>query len=154
MTTIAEQVNDVKTASASRLPAEVVAVFASDQAALAAGGVPAGAVAGGEELAPVAAARAARRDLDAGAAHRRRTRGDRLLPGRLVPLLQPDPAHLSARPPASAWRVLGAPGRDLARGPGRVTQHTGEGRSDLHRVERHGRPARLRARDHVRALRG
>ena len=54
MTTIAEQVNDVKTASASRLPAEVVAVFASDQAALAAGGVPAGAVAVGEKLAPFA----------------------------------------------------------------------------------------------------
>ena len=54
MTTIAEQANDVKAAAASRLPAEVVAVFASDQAALAAGGVPAGAVAVGDKLAPFA----------------------------------------------------------------------------------------------------
>ncbi len=54
MTTIAEQANDVKAASTSRLPAEVVAVFASDQAALAAGGIPAGAVAVGDTLAPFA----------------------------------------------------------------------------------------------------
>jgi peroxiredoxin len=54
MTTIAEQVNDVKAAAATRLPAEVVAVFASDQAALADRGVPAGAVAVGDELAPFA----------------------------------------------------------------------------------------------------
>jgi peroxiredoxin len=50
MTTIAEQVNDVKAAAASRLPAEVVAVFASDQAALAADGIPVGAVAAGDTL--------------------------------------------------------------------------------------------------------
>ena len=54
MTTIAEQANEVKAAAASRLPAEVVAVFESDQAALAAGGVPAGAVSVGDELAPFA----------------------------------------------------------------------------------------------------
>jgi peroxiredoxin len=54
MTTIAEQVNEVKATAASRLPAEVVAVFASDQAALAAGGVPAGAVSVGDTLAPFA----------------------------------------------------------------------------------------------------
>jgi peroxiredoxin len=51
MTTIAEQANDVKAAIASQLPAEVVAVFASDQAALAAGGIPTGAVAVGDKLA-------------------------------------------------------------------------------------------------------
>ena len=51
MTTIAEQANDVKATAASRLPAEVVAVFASDQAALAAGGIPTGAVAVGDQLA-------------------------------------------------------------------------------------------------------
>jgi peroxiredoxin len=50
MTTIAEQANNVK-AAASRLPAHVVAVFASDQAALAAGGIPTGAVALGDKLA-------------------------------------------------------------------------------------------------------
>jgi peroxiredoxin len=50
MTTIAEQVTDVKAAAASRLPAEVVAVFASDQAALAADGIPVGAVAAGDTL--------------------------------------------------------------------------------------------------------
>jgi peroxiredoxin len=50
MTTIAEQVKDVKAAAASGLPAEVVAVFASDQSALAAGGVPAGAVSAGDKL--------------------------------------------------------------------------------------------------------
>jgi peroxiredoxin len=54
MTTIAEQANEVKAAAASRLPAEVVAVFASDQAALAAAGVPAGAVSVGDTLAPFA----------------------------------------------------------------------------------------------------
>jgi peroxiredoxin len=54
MTTIAEQVNEVKATSASRLPADVVAVFGSDQAALAAAGVPAGAVSVGETLAPFA----------------------------------------------------------------------------------------------------
>ncbi len=54
MTTIAEQVNDVKAAAATRLPAEVVAVFASDQGALADRGIPAGAVAVGDELAPFA----------------------------------------------------------------------------------------------------
>ena len=41
-------------AAASRLPPEVVAVFASDQAALAAGGVRAGAVSVGDRLAPFA----------------------------------------------------------------------------------------------------
>jgi peroxiredoxin len=51
MTTIAAQSNDVKAAAAGRLPAEVVAVFASDQAALAAGGIPTGAVAVGDKLA-------------------------------------------------------------------------------------------------------
>ena len=54
MTTIAEQVNDVKATAATRLPAEVVAVFASDQAALADRGIPAGAVAVGDKLAPFA----------------------------------------------------------------------------------------------------
>jgi peroxiredoxin len=56
MTTIAEQVNEVKAAAATGLPAEVVAVFGSDQAALAAGGAPAGAVALGDRLAPFALA--------------------------------------------------------------------------------------------------
>ncbi|HEV3046348.1 MAG TPA: peroxiredoxin-like family protein [Solirubrobacteraceae bacterium] len=51
MTTIAEQANDMKAATASHLPAEVVAVFAADQAALAARGIPAGAVAVGAKLA-------------------------------------------------------------------------------------------------------
>jgi peroxiredoxin len=51
MSTIAEQANDVKATAATRLPAEVVAVFASDQAALAAGGIPNGAVAVGDQLA-------------------------------------------------------------------------------------------------------
>lgn len=54
MTTIAEQVTDVKAAAADRLPAQVVAVFASDQAALAAGGIPAAAVAVGDKLAAFA----------------------------------------------------------------------------------------------------
>ena len=54
MPTIAEQVNEVKATAASRLPAEVVAVFGSDQAALAAAGVPAGAVSVGDTLAPFA----------------------------------------------------------------------------------------------------
>ena len=54
MTTIAEQASEVKAVAASRLPAEVVAVFESDQAALAAGGVPAGAVSVGDTLAPFA----------------------------------------------------------------------------------------------------
>jgi peroxiredoxin len=54
MTTIAEQANEVKAAAASRLPAEVAAVFDSDQAALAAGGVPARAVSVGDTLAPFA----------------------------------------------------------------------------------------------------
>jgi peroxiredoxin len=54
MTTIAEQVNEVKAVAASRLPVEVVAVFESDQAALNAGGVPAGAVSVGDTLAPFA----------------------------------------------------------------------------------------------------
>lgn len=52
MQTIAEQVKEVKTSAASRLPAEVVAVFASDQAALAAAGVPVGAVSVGDTLPP------------------------------------------------------------------------------------------------------
>jgi peroxiredoxin len=54
MTTIAEQANEMKGVAASRLPAEVVAVFESEQAALAAGGVPAGAVSVGDTLAPFA----------------------------------------------------------------------------------------------------
>jgi peroxiredoxin len=54
MTTIAEQANAVTTAASTRLPAEVVAVFASDQAALAARGIPAGAVSVGDTLAPFA----------------------------------------------------------------------------------------------------
>ena len=54
MTTIAEQADKVKAAAASQLPAEVAAVFESDQAALAAAGVPAGAVSVGDTLAPFA----------------------------------------------------------------------------------------------------
>jgi peroxiredoxin len=54
MTTIAEQVDEMKAAAATRLPAEVVAVFASDQATLADRGIPAGAVAVGDRLAPFA----------------------------------------------------------------------------------------------------
>ena len=54
MPTIAEQANEVKATAASRLPEDVVAVFGSDQAALAAAGVPAGAVAVGDTLAPFA----------------------------------------------------------------------------------------------------
>ena len=54
MTTIAEQANEVKAAAASGLPAEVVAVFEADQAALAAAGVPAGVVSVGDTLAPFA----------------------------------------------------------------------------------------------------
>ncbi len=54
MTTIAEQVNEVKAAAAARLPSEVVAVFASDQAALAERGVPDAAVRVGDTIAPFA----------------------------------------------------------------------------------------------------
>jgi hypothetical protein len=54
MTTIAKQSNEVKAAAASQLPAEVAAVFASDQAALAAAGIPAGVVSVGDKLAPFA----------------------------------------------------------------------------------------------------
>src|SRR5271169_572908 len=54
MTTIAQQASDVKTAARGRLPAEVIAVFESDQTALAAGGVPARAVSVGDTLAPFA----------------------------------------------------------------------------------------------------
>lgn len=54
MTTIAEQVKEVTAAAATHLPAEVVAVFESDQAVLAAGGVPAGAVSVDDTLAPFA----------------------------------------------------------------------------------------------------
>ncbi len=50
MTTIAEQVDEIKADAAIRLPAEVAAVFASNQAELAARGVPAGAVAVGDPL--------------------------------------------------------------------------------------------------------
>jgi len=54
MTTIAEQANEVKAAAASRLPGEVVAVLESDQAELAARGVPATAVSVGDQLTPFA----------------------------------------------------------------------------------------------------
>jgi peroxiredoxin len=56
MATIAEQVKDMKADAASRLPAEVLAVFSSDQAALTESGVPSGAVAVGDKLAPFALA--------------------------------------------------------------------------------------------------
>jgi peroxiredoxin len=54
MPTIAEQANEVKATAASALPAEVVAVFGSDQAALAAAGIPADAVSVGDTVAPFA----------------------------------------------------------------------------------------------------
>jgi len=54
VTTIAEQVKEVNATAASRLPEQVVAVFAADQAALAAVGVPAGAIAVGDTLSPFA----------------------------------------------------------------------------------------------------
>jgi peroxiredoxin len=54
MTTIADQVNEVNATAAAQLPREVVAAFASDQAALAAGGIPAGAVSVGNQLASFA----------------------------------------------------------------------------------------------------
>src|ERR1700722_2861171 len=52
MTTIAEQVIELNAAATTRLPSEVVAVFASDQAALAAQGIPTGAVSVGAQLPP------------------------------------------------------------------------------------------------------
>ncbi|HEY4428942.1 MAG TPA: peroxiredoxin-like family protein [Solirubrobacteraceae bacterium] len=54
MATIAEQVREVNAAAGSRLPAEVVATFASEQAALAERGIPAAAVSVGDTLAPFA----------------------------------------------------------------------------------------------------
>ena len=51
---IQEQSKQIQAAAAERLPAEVVAVFASDQAALAAGGIPTGAVTVGDKLAAFA----------------------------------------------------------------------------------------------------
>jgi peroxiredoxin len=54
MSTIAEQVNDMKAAAASRLSAEVLSVFAADQAALTAAGIPAGSVKVGDKLSPFA----------------------------------------------------------------------------------------------------
>jgi peroxiredoxin len=54
MSTIAEQSADVKAAAATQLPPEVVAAFDSDQAALAKRGVPEGAIAVGDTLAPFA----------------------------------------------------------------------------------------------------
>lgn len=54
MTTIAEQVNHVKAAAATRLPPEVVAAFASDQAALVERGIPDRAVRAGDTIAPFA----------------------------------------------------------------------------------------------------
>jgi len=56
MTTIAEQVKDVRADLATRLPAEVAAAFASDQAALAERGRPDGAVSVGDQLPPFALA--------------------------------------------------------------------------------------------------
>jgi peroxiredoxin len=53
-TTIAEQVNEVKTAAASRLPEAVAAAFAAEQARLAENGVPAAAVSVGTKLVPFA----------------------------------------------------------------------------------------------------
>jgi peroxiredoxin len=61
MTTIAEQVTELKAAAAGRLPAEVGAAFASDQAALAAGGVPPGAVSVGDKIPPFSLADASGR---------------------------------------------------------------------------------------------
>ena len=54
MPTLAEQTNDIKAASAQRLPAEVLAAFASDQTALAASGIRADAVVVGDAIAPFA----------------------------------------------------------------------------------------------------
>jgi peroxiredoxin len=50
MATIAEQSTELKVAAAGMLPAAVAAVFDSDQAALSAAGIPAGAVAVGDTL--------------------------------------------------------------------------------------------------------
>jgi peroxiredoxin len=50
MATIAEQVKEMKAIAAGRLPADVLAVFASDQAALTESGVPSAAVAVGDKL--------------------------------------------------------------------------------------------------------
>lgn len=52
MATIAEQVVDVKAAAAGRLPAEVSTVFAADQAALVAAGIPSRAVSVGDKVSP------------------------------------------------------------------------------------------------------
>ena len=54
MSTIAEQAEEIRAAGASRLPAEAVAAFGADQAALAAAGIPAGSVRVGDTVAPFA----------------------------------------------------------------------------------------------------
>ena len=96
--TIAEQAAQVKAASATQLPAEVGAAFASEQAALDAAGVPAGTVALGDEMAQFGFVRT----RPAGAGHcpaypaADRAGRDRLLPWRLVPVLQRRAADLPA----------------------------------------------------------
>jgi peroxiredoxin len=54
MATIADQAKEISAAAAKGLPAEVVAAFAADQAALEARGVPAEAVSDGDTIAPFA----------------------------------------------------------------------------------------------------
>jgi len=56
VTTIAEQVNEMKAGAAARLPAQVMAVFAADQVALADAGIPADAVSVGDQIPPFALA--------------------------------------------------------------------------------------------------
>ena len=73
MSTIAEQVNDLKAAAASRLPAEVISVFLPlTKRALTAGGIPAGSVKVGDKLSPFALPDATGKDCDTGRVHRRR----------------------------------------------------------------------------------
>ena len=152
MTTIADQANEIRAAAAKGLPAEVVAAFAADQAALEAAGVPAGAVSVGDTIAPFALPDASghTRTLDEltadGPAVIVFYRGGwcpycnvtlRTYERELLPEL--DAVFSEAR-------------RDLAGDPGRLAHHTGESRADLHRPQRYQRPARLNARNHLATL--
>ena len=153
MTTIADQANEITTAAAKGLPAEVVAAFTSDQKALAAAGVPAEAVSVGDTVAPFALpdATGQTRTLDELTAD-----GPAVIVfyrGGWCPYCNVTLRTYERELLPRARRVLGEAGRDLARDPRRLAHHEGKGRADLHRPQRRRRPARHSARNHLATLR-
>ena len=121
--TIREQSDQLKAAAAERLPAEVLEVFDRSIQDLLDQGIPTDEHQGRRRARTVHPRRRHREAGQPRPARRERPGGHRVLPGRVVPLLQSRPAHLPAGAPPPAGRLRCPAGRHQPAVTRRVALH-------------------------------